>query len=480
MRLLAGTSLATVAVLALLGTTIYLSVRHAMLSEFDAALRATSNALASMTEQTDHGIRFEAALQQMPEFTAGHPPAYYESWMSGGRVLARSPTLGTRDLPATASASGAVYSDMVLPDGHPGRSLTLSFAPASDADEEAPRTAHAPASQGNPLTVRLTVARPTRDLDRSLARLRWLLLLCCGGATAASGVVLLLVVRVALRPVNRVAREIQAIGETDLDRRVAAAGVPEELRPVVQRLNELLDRLGGAFARERAFTADVAHELRTPLSGLQATLDVCRSRPRSTVDYETAIDKCQSMIRQMRAMVENLLTLARAEAGQLGVVRTPVDLCLLLQECWIGLAGRADGRSLKVEWDLPSECAVETDPEKLRIVVQNLLENAVTYTEESGRIRISIASEIDQRASLQVSNTGSQLAPEDASRVFQRFWRGDASRTFTGVRCGLGLSLCQRLITLLGGTIGVEILPQGIFQAKLFLPAASRAETCRV
>jgi two-component system, OmpR family, heavy metal sensor histidine kinase CusS len=451
LRLLVGTSVAMALVLSLLGLAIYFSMWRSLLSEFDSALFAQAKSLDSMVEQHGNRIRFDFDSQQMPEFNAGRRAEYFEIWLDGGEVLARSNSLGKNDL-ATGVSQAGIYRDIILPDGRRGRSLSIQLWTWVDQDDD---------DQGKrvkPQPVELTIARYTADLDHTLLDLRWLLVGLCAGAIVVSGAALVWVVGRAVRPVNRLAEEIESLRETDLARRLDLPDVPAELAPVVQRLNGLLSRLESAFSRERAFTADVAHELRTPLAGLGTTLEVCRSRPRDNPAYEAAIDKCRKMIDRMQEMVESLLLLARADSGQLAAVRQRIDLSLLLSECWAVCQARAEQRGLKVGWEVPSPCMVESDPDKLRIIFHNLFDNAVCHADEDGMVRVVVDAE-----GVEIANSGSRVGSEDLPRLFERFWRGDQARSDTGVHCGLGLSLCRRLVELIGGEITVNAVRGGSF-----------------
>jgi signal transduction histidine kinase len=309
-------------------------------------------------------------------------------------------------------------------------------------------------------------------LDETLARLRRLLAMVFGMAIVVSGGVLSAVVAHSTRPLRRLAGDIDSIRADDLSLRVVADSVPSELRPVVDRLNELLARLDRAFARERAFTADVAHELRTPIAGLHTTLEVCRSRPRSTADYETAIDKCLRMSEGIGSMIRTLLLMGRADAGQLVADRSDVELVALLEGCWAPFAHRATAKSAVVECDIKT-VRLETDVEKLKMLVNNLLDNAVSYVDEAGRIEI--AGKLDgPSVVISISNTGSTIAPDQIPLLTERFWRGDSSRSATGLHCGLGLTLCDRLVGLIGGRLAFSSI-NGVFTAvvRLTQPGAA-------
>ena len=458
LRLLIGTSVAMALVLSLLGLAIFFSMWRSLLSEFDSALFAQAKSLDSMVEQHGNRVKFDFDSQQMPEFNVGRRAEYFEIWLDGGKVLARSNSLGKNDLETGASQTG-IYRDIILPDGRRGRSLSIQLSTWVDQDDDD----HG--KRVRPQAVELTVARDTADLDRTLERLRWLLVGLCAGAIVVSEAALVWVVGRAVRPVNRLAEEIESLRETDLARRLDLPDVPTELAPVVERLNGLLGRLESAFSRERAFTADVAHELRTPLTGLGTTLEVCRSRPRDNPAYEAAIDKCRKMIDRMQEMVESLLLLARADSGQLAAVRQPVDLGLLMSECWAVCQIRAEQRGLRVNWEVPSPCMIESDPEKLRIIFHNLFDNAVCHVDERGMVRVIVDAE-----AIEISNSGSRVGSEELPHLFERFWRGDQARSDTGVHCGLGLSLCRRLAELLGGRISVQAKHGGNFVVRCSFP----------
>ncbi|MDB5289134.1 MAG: senX3, partial [Phycisphaerales bacterium] len=227
-----------------------------------------------------------------------------------------------------------------------------------------------------------------------------------------------------------------------------------------------------AFAREKSFTADVAHELRTPLAGLETTLEVCAGRQREPQAYEKVINSCLRTTRGMHAMVDTLLLLARADASQLAATQESVDVEKLLQECWSDYAPVAAGRGLKIEWDT-SAMQANTDRDKLRVVFNNLLDNAVSYADAGGTIRIGVEG-MSLGVQATISNTGSRVSADEAAQVFERFWRGDAARTDTGRHCGLGLSLCQKIMEVLGGKIAVTSEKDALFTVTLVLPRASR------
>jgi signal transduction histidine kinase len=473
-RLICGTTAAMALILAGCGIVFYTSVRAALYREFDLASAAKAKALASMVEfQHDGVLRMEFDPARMPEFSRALRPEYFECWNSDGVVLFRSESLG--DDKAVAARPlvqvGSAKEPVVLPDGHQGRQAEMIFQPAAEDHEDAARAAAAK-------PVRFAVARGTAEIDHRLAELMGLLLSICGGAIVCSAAILAWIVRRGLSPLETVAAKISALpGHNLSDRIQLTEQPPRELEPVVARLNDLLERLEAAFVREKSFASDVAHELRTPLAGLETSLEVCASRPRSAGEYEQVVSRCLHVTRQMHAMVDNLLALARAEAGQLKLAREEVDFQLLLDECWALLADRARRRGLHAEWQFAAPNSIlSADREKLRLVLNNLLDNAICYSDQGGNVQARgwIAG---GEFHFQLTNTGCRLTSEEVEHVFDRFWRGDTARTQSGLHCGLGLTLVRRLVELMSGTISARLLEGGKFQTNLMLPdVAIRAQ----
>ena len=164
---------------------------------------------------------------------------------------------------------------------------------------------------------------------------------------------------------------------------------------------------------------------------------------------------------------ENLLVLARSEAGQLEITCEDVRLAEVLQKCWNSFADQAAERELRIEWRVDEDGVLKTDRELLRLILQNVLGNAVTYANRQGEVRIESAVQ-DGRIALSICNSGSKLSEEQAKHVFERFWRGDAARSAAGVHCGLGLALCERLMAVLGGSISAHSTAGGDFAICLY------------
>jgi heavy metal sensor kinase len=442
------------------------AVDQSLTSGFDAALEATARTLAAEVEQKDGKIKagFDGEEVDLSAFNRPERPEYFQLWGEDGQVLARSKSLGPKDLSYRPAIDTPTFSS-ALPDGRRGRFVTLVFQPkVENEDRSLPPAA-------SPVRATLMVARETADIDRKRAAFSNLLWGAGAGTLLLTLLVAWLVVRQGLRPLDRMATQIAAIREECLDTTIPLDGMPREMAPIAQRLNNLLRRLRDAFQRERAFTADAAHELRTPLAGIRATLEVALSRARTPEEYQDALRESVEIVGHMQTMVSNLLMLARLEGGQVPLKPEPVPLRGEIERLWRPLAGQAEARGVRFAANVPADLAAAADRELLAMAASNLLANAAEYTNDGGCIEVSGRS-VAGKAELVFSNTSCCLSPEDARHVFERFWRGDAARA-AGVHCGLGLALVQRAVAVLGGEVSAAAAPDGVFTVRLVLPLAA-------
>jgi two-component system sensor histidine kinase QseC len=478
MSLVLGTTIGAAIVLLAAGTVLYWLVRTSLLEQFDLSLIDKARLLAAAVEEKAGRIDAEFDPFELREFEAPQPAAYLQLWLADGSVLFRSASLGEHDLPRIADPLESPLSRWVkLADGRTGRAVGVAFSPKKETDGEPGSQADHPAAHGEmpAAPVTLVLARATAPIESTLVRLE-AILLCVGlVATAVSTGVLWSVVQRSLRPLDQWARQIGRLDAQDLSARIDVQHAPRELHPVADRLNELLARLEAAFRRERSFSADVAHELRTPLAGLRATLDVTLSKPRRPEEYQEAVRDCLQITVQMQAMVENLLSLARLEGGQVQLRPQPVFVNELLRADWERLQESAAARRLQVQWTLSPEQPITTDPALLGLVVGNLLDNAVAYADEGGWVRIETVWQ-DGAAVLRVSNSGSMIGEDQTEQVFERFWRGDAARSATGTHAGLGLALVKKLAELLGGSVKVQSRKGGRFEVTFSIVGRRHAD----
>jgi len=463
-RLVVGIIGGIILLLTVFSIVIYAVIRRVLVNQFDASLTATSWILAASVEYDVNEIELELDPQMMPEFQSPGQSAYYQFWQHDGTMAAKSPSLGTDDLlQFQGSLDMPVFKTLQTRNGRPGRAVGLKFKPRTGGSYDEQQMA-------KQQTLTLVVARDAGDLYYHLRFLRWLLVIASAGTISLSFLVAAFVARRGLSPLNSLAARIAAVKEDDLTDRIAAEDMPAEVVPIRNRLNDLLSRLEKSFNRERRFTADIAHELRTPLAGIRSTLEVTLAHKRDVNEYQSSLSDCLAISKDMQAMMDNLLALARIDNHQMTFQRAPIQLAELANSCWQAFSIKARKRGIVFENRIPAETTCQTDRESLSMVLSNLFDNAVEYTNERGQIWIT-GSLTGNSVEITVANTGCRLTKEQAAQIFDRFWRGDSSRTNTGVHCGLGLALVQRIIDALGGSTSVEAQPGGIFTIRVIAPA---------
>jgi len=228
--------------------------------------------------------------------------------------------------------------------------------------------------------------------------------------------------------------------------------LPEELQPIAVRLNELLARLQESFARERRFSADLAHELRTPIAELRSLAECALKWPESR---DSATDQDMLAIaRHMESLTTSMLALTRGETGQLAGQIGPVNFSTLIEETWSPFAARAAARGLKVNKVLPPT-VVSADPALLRSILSNLFDNAADYATEGGQLDLVVQVR-EPGVVFQIANPTVNLAAEDMAKLFDPFWRKEAARS-GGRHFGLGLALARTFATAMGWTLTAEL-----------------------
>jgi signal transduction histidine kinase len=473
-NLLLGASLGIAVVLLVLGLLVNVLVRQSLVEQFDAALLDEGRLLAATIEFEGGAVVLDNADLELITLIDTARPPLLQIWLGPDRVIHRSKTLGGADLQRPCGphiSEGFLW--IVMPGGGRGRAVGLTFRPREELEDEDDvrddgEEEHREVFGEIPL-VTLVLARHTAPIDDILSRLLLRLTLLGLLTLAVSVVVLSLVIHRALRPLNQLATRIGGLDERTLSDRLEGGQAPPEVRPIIDQLNNLLVRLTRAFQRERAFSADIAHELRTPLSGLRSTIDVVLARNRPAGEYEEALGECLDITLRMQDMVSRLLYQGRLESGQVDPQPEPLALNDLLRSSWAALEERAAERGLNVQWEPGENDRLVSDRSLLTLVIQNILENAVEHADEGGEINISTACGSDG-ACIEVSNSGSELTAAEVPLAFDRFWRGDTARSGNGGHCGLGLSLVKRAVDVMGGEVTVRSETGGRFGIRITFP----------
>lgn len=305
------------------------------------------------------------------------------------------------------------------------------------------------------------------DLSAVLADLRQRQLLLGATVLAATALAALgaaLLARGLLRPLEALGRKIGSTQAAPDAEAISLDDAPAELRPIIDRLNELLDRVAAAVARERRVNADIAHELRTPLSGLRSQLEFALADGDEAAELRNAAGESLAIAIQMQELMENLLILGRLDAGQIVARREALRPAELVVAAWLPLAQRAEAKGIVLVNRIDPALEITSDHARLRMVLANLLGNAVAHSPPG--TAVTVTREDD---ALVIANRCARSDPAIVAHALEPFWRGDAARSDTGLHCGLGLSIAERLCRALGGELTIA-LEDDRFVARITLP----------
>lgn len=276
--------------------------------------------------------------------------------------------------------------------------------------------------------------------------------------TGVGGVILLLgliggwwIVARAIRPIENIGATAVKISAGDLSQRINVEETESELGKLASVLNSTFARLEVAFAQQKQFTSDAAHELRTPVSVILTQTQTVLNREREAADYKQTVEACQRAAQRMRKLIGALLELARLDAGQEQMKRLHFDFSKTVADCIELIRPLADEGGVKILAELvPLE--ITGDSERLAQVITNFLMNAIQYNHDDGEVRVKLEMQ-SGLAILTVADTGAGISPGDFPRIFERFYRADKSRSSGGA--GLGLAISKAIVEAHGGTIEV-------------------------
>lgn len=275
-----------------------------------------------------------------------------------------------------------------------------------------------------------------------------------------------------MRPVRELTQAARRLGEHDLSQRVRVSG-KDELAELARTFNRMADSLQQAEESRRALTADIAHELRTPLSVQRANLEAMQDGV-----YPLTPDNLAPVLEQnllLTRLVDDLRTLALADAGQLTLERTPTDLPALVQRVVERFQPQAAARRITLEFDTGTTSASLTpnlDPQRIEQILSNLLSNALRYTPDNGQVTVHMRN-ASQAVQISIQDSGPGIPLESLPRVFERFYRVDRSRSRSEGGSGLGLAIARQLAEAHGGSLVAANHPQGGAVFTLSLPKSS-------
>jgi two-component system OmpR family sensor kinase len=406
----------------------------------DASLSAQAQALVAQLDESNGQVSFQGGSPLPAETPEGI--AIDAILLDGSNhVLDRSGTAPRPEVVAPLSSEARSR--------HSAVSATVSDG-AHDV-----RVLATPVDAGGGAAAVLVVTRPVSELQATLFKLG---LLLAAIVTMLTAVVAALAYRLtgrAMRPVKAIAAAARELSEHDLHRRLGLDLPADELGELAATFDGMLARLEAAFATLQQFTADAAHELRAPLALLRAELEVSLSKARTTEEYQASQRVALGEVERLTDIADQLLTLARADAGALVPNLQPVDLSDLVDETverWQPLAAM---HSIRLESKVLDEGVTRADPQLLRRVLDNLLDNAVRHTPAGGTVGVILIRDA-AHWTITVWDTGPGVPEAERPSLFERFTRGDPARGRQTGGAGLGLALCRVIVELHGGSITLD------------------------
>lgn len=432
--------------LVLFGLSLYGTVSFSLHREVDGTLQ-------SLARQIQDTFQAVFAAQRDPEVwmnqtvifpslkSFSNPDIYIQLVGIDGRVYYASPNLGAERLPWSDDILARAYRHQSTINTWENRSVRL-------------RVYSAPLFGDGVVLAVLQAATSLASVDTTLARLSTLLILSIAGTLILSAGLGAFLARRALALVDRVTQAAVHITHAeDLHRRLAVPGTADEIGRLVAAFNEMLDRLEQVFRSQQRFVADVSHELRTPLTAIRGNLDLLKiGAVEAPEDRKTTLAAIEGEVARLSRLVNDLLFLARTDTAE-SLVAQPVEMDTLLLDVFRQAQVLADGISLTLGHE--DQASVEGDPDRLRQLFLNLVDNALKYNRPGGQVTLSLYRE-GNWVKVVVEDTGIGIPAEAIPHLFERFYRVDKARSRGQGGTGLGLAIAKEVTDSHGGHIEVE------------------------
>jgi len=415
-----------------LGVFYSIVVRHAF-AEDNAVLADKTSALSAHLHESGPN-----AFGEDLKSHAGDPAAYWIRMLdSQGRTYAETPEMN-RLLPSK-----------IFPPPQKSASTFGGFKNYRRGSKLFSLVAVNEESGGQAYTIQVAQDRSSDErVERNFAVLFMIVLLV---SVLLAVFIAMIVTKRGLRPLGEMTRSVGRIGPTHLNERVASSSWPRELQPLAIGFDEMLKRLEDSFTRLSQFSADLAHELRTPIGNILGESQVALSRDRTAAEYRETIESTTGECERLSRIVDNLLFVARVDAAREPIARKRFDARAAVEKIATFYQMIADDRRVTIRCTGVGQ--IDADPDLFERALGNLLDNALRFTPPNGSIQIAL-SKHDADFEVAVNDNGCGIAPEHLPRIFDRFYRVDSSRGSDGA--GLGLALVKSIVDLHGGSTRIE------------------------
>lgn len=405
--------------------------------QYDDALESKARALVTLTKSTGVEVELDFADEFMPEFESSAEAEYFEIFLDSGILLERSRSFEGYTSSVFIDQADDIYiRDVKLPDGKEGRQISIKFIP--QIEDKGSRALYPEESR---LKVIVRVSRERESLNQILLRLHALII------SIGLGVVISIVLGVnraiksGLRPLIQIKNEISQISPQSIDRRLNTENQPSELEPIATQFNLVLSEIEKTLVRERQFSSDVAHELRTPVSEIRSLAEVGLRWP-DEKEVSTYFSDIHRSSCHLDTMISNLLHLCRCDEGHFEFEISEVRLGELIGKNCAQLVYESKPKNISFDMTKNRLPVLLVDVNWFDLLLFNLISNAIAHSPPNTCVKIDVVTESD-RCAIEIRNPIlDSLSESDLPHIFDRFWRKDAART-ASEHAGIGLSLVK-------------------------------------
>ncbi len=436
-------------------------VDRELYARFDGELLAIAKSLETLTLQEAHGVELHFADEVMQSFSAKKMPDYFELQFLNGEVLKRSVSLGKdhRLQPVQTRRSDLIFSNIILPSGRAGRMVQLRFHPGVGESMKRTRTM----SQQQKPTIELRVARDIAVLTGVEYRLHLSLSIFVVTLLIFAGLAIWRRVGRELHALDLLADQARRIGLQHEEPAMSLSNVPLELVPLITRINESSAAIAQSLEREKRWSRDLAHELRTPITELKSMLEVEAAYPGTFSADKIHLESLQIAI-EMDALVSALLLMSRIEGGLEQASHELTDLESLVQQI---LVMNKFANTKKITVEMGKFTRIKTDPALFKILLSNLIANATIHATPNTEVVLKTG-RIGKIGYIEISNIATHLNQAELTQMTKRFWRKQiSSEKLQGSGSGLGLSIASAVSNLLNLELNIYLSAEHVLQVQI-------------
>lgn len=426
---------------------LYLTLADSLYKGLDNKIRTMAEIVASSTRSPFGAGTSMADLDQIMTERFGIRPLgrFIQILDESGRIGEKSTNLRDVQIPISVQTMKAASKGVI------------TFETVQVMEKYPLRVVTMPIMENEKMVGIVQVGSSLEGVEEALDQLLLILLIAVPAALLIASAGGLFLANKALRPVDAITRIARRIGSGDLSQRIRIKRVNDELGRLASTFNEMIAKLEKSFHQVKRFTADASHELKTPLTILRGEVEVGLKKKRGLKEYQSILASNLEEINRMSRIVEDLLTLSRADMGELIMEREEIELSALAREVWEDLQLLAKKKRIQLKFMDNGFTRVEGDPLFLRQLILNITENGLKYTRAGGEVAVRVKGDRHQGVvRLLVTDTGVGIPQKDLKRIFDRFYRVDGARSRETGGTGLGLSICQWIAQAHEGRIAVE------------------------